>query len=765
MFKAQSFFFTITIFLSAYLLFVVQPLIGKIILPSLGGTPMVWNTSMLFFQILLLGGYLYAHGISQLKSLKVQFFAHFFLVLLAGLSTLPIYAGERLVPDESISPLLWQIKSMMYMVGLPFLFLSATAPLLQKWFSYSDHPDAGNPYFLYASSNLGSVLALLLYPALVERLFPLVQQSAYWGYGYGFLLIFVMVSCLTIFRRAKFNDHHEEPEALASSDKTAVQLQKPDLKTILLWMFLAFVPSSLMIGLTNFITTDIGSMPLFWVIPLALYILSFVIAFAKRQVISLKAISVLFVILYSVIYCMVGTVYFLKLQLGIALTLLFFVTAIMCHMELNRLKPSTKYLTLFYLIMSVGGALGGIFNALIAPVLFLKPYEYIITGVLSLFCWNISGSISQIENTPKNHRFGALMVACILVLGGIAFVILNYFKMNPYVLFLPLVCLFAIPFMLFLIDRRKYFIIAAIIMAIATPLVPWNTGDHVVDISRNYFGTLITTDSDLVRNLSHGTTLHGSQPLDPQYQNIPLTYFNPVTAIGQNFEFAKSYKNQLNVAVLGLGTGSVNCLLRDGDHVDFYEIDPDIVRIATDPQIFSYLDQCKTEHEIILGDARLKLENAEDHSYDLILIDVFSSDNIPMHLMSVESTRLALQKLKEDGILVFHITSRYYALKDEVFSIMNRLEIPSYFHQNKRGEIEGTPYQYEIAQVVSASHNPFYLNKLQSAEWQENTGKILLEPWTDDFANPLRAVIYVKRFLGQDDRYNAQQKVSLEEHK
>ncbi|HOO51203.1 MAG TPA: hypothetical protein PLK94_07960, partial [Alphaproteobacteria bacterium] len=172
-----------------------------------------------------------------------------------------------------------------------------------------------------------------------------------------------------------------------------------------------------------------------------------------------------------------------------------------------------------------------------------------------------------------------------------------------------------------------------------------------------------------------------------------------------------------------------------------------------------------TEHEIILGDARLKLENAEDHSYDLILIDVFSSDNIPMHLMSVESTRLALQKLKEDGILVFHITSRYYALKDEVFSIMNRLEIPSYFHQNKRGEIEGTPYQYEIAQVVSASHNPFYLNKLQSAEWQENTGKILLEPWTDDFANPLRAVIYVKRFLGQDDRYNAQQKVSLEEHK
>ncbi len=738
MFKTQSFFFTITVFLSAYLLFVVQPLIGKIILPALGGTPMVWNTSMLFFQILLLGGYLYAHGITKIKSIKLQFVAHFGLVLLAGLSTFPIYSGAQLVPDETVSPLIWQVQTMMYMVGLPFLFLSATAPLLQKWFSYSDHPDADNPYFLYASSNLGSVLALLLYPILVERLFPLAQQSEYWGYGYAILGGFFLVCCGLIFKHTKFKNTADTPNDESVPDDA------PSKSTLVKWLFLAFIPSSLMIGFTNFITTDIGSMPLFWVIPLALYIISFVIAFAKKPPVPLHIINFIFAALFTVVYCMTGAVYFMKLQLAIALGVLFFVTAIMCHMELNKLKPSTKYLTLFYLMMSVGGALGGIFNALLAPLIFVKPYEYVITGILSLFCWNMSGSLFQVELTASKRQITMILLSVIAVLAAISHIILGYFYDTTYMLTIPIIGIIGVPLMLFLIDRRPYFIMAGILMAVATPFVPWEGDTRVVDMSRNYFGTLVTADDDFVRNLSHGTTLHGAQPLDPAYKTLPLTYYNEKTSIGRAFEIRKSLMPSMNVAVLGLGTGSVNCLLRPADHVDYYEIDPDIVRIATNPEIFSYLDVCKTDKKIILGDARLKLQGAPDKSYDLMLIDVFSSDNIPMHLITVEAVRLALSKVKDDGLIIFHITSRYYELEPEVSAILAEIGVPGYFYMNRSRIIDGTPYRYYVTHSVVTTQNKALQDKLTSSGWVPARKIDGLIPWTDNFANPLRAITYIR---------------------
>ncbi|MDY0030020.1 MAG: fused MFS/spermidine synthase [Pseudobdellovibrionaceae bacterium] len=743
MFKTQSFFFTITVFLSAYLLFVVQPLIGKIILPALGGTPMVWNTSMLFFQILLLGGYLYAHGITKIKSIRLQFAAHFGLVILAGLSTLPIYSGAQLVPDETVTPLIWQVQTMMYMVGLPFLFLSATAPLLQKWFSYSDHPDADNPYFLYASSNLGSVLALLLYPILVERLFPLAQQSEYWGYGYAMLGGFFLACCSLIFSHTKLKNTTEESHRKDASDEA------PSKATLLKWLFLAFIPSSLMIGLTNFITTDIGSMPLFWVIPLTLYILSFVIAFAKKPPVSLKVISFIFAALFTVIYCMTGAVYFLKIQLAIALSVLFFVTAVMCHMELNRLKPSTKHLTLFYLMMSVGGALGGVFNALLAPLIFVKPYEYVITGILSLFCWNMSGSVSQIELTAEKRRLTMILLSVIACLAAISHVILGYFHHTAYMLAVPLIGMICVPVMLFLVDRRPYFIMAGILMAVATPFVPWEGNSRVVDMSRNYFGTLVTSDDEFVRNLSHGTTLHGAQPLDVAYKTLPLTYYNEKTSIGRAFEIGKGLMPSMNVAVLGLGTGSVNCLLRPADHVDYYEIDPDIVRIATNPSIFSYLDACETDKKIILGDARLKLQNAPDKSYDLMLIDVFSSDNIPMHLITVEAVQLALSKVKDDGLVVFHITSRYYELEPEVSAILSEIGVPGYFFMNRSRIIDGTPYRYYVAQSIVTTQSKELQAQLKTSGWKPAKTIEGLVPWTDDFANPLRAITYIRSMFGE----------------
>ncbi|HRK98403.1 MAG TPA: hypothetical protein PLE43_08010 [Alphaproteobacteria bacterium] len=732
MHKSQTLFFTITIFLSAYLLFVVQPMIGKAMLPVLGGTPSVWNTTMLFFQILLLGGYFYAHAISKIKSLKIQFLSHFGFVLLAGLSTLPMMTTMP-PPADLDNPMWWQIKNMMVLIGLPFLFLSATAPLLQKWFSHTSHPDAHNPYFLYASSNLGSVLALLLYPVLIEQFLPLAEQSLYWAIGYAVLTVLMLACTFTVLKRISI----ESSDTQQTEDADLA----PTWKTICLWMFLAFIPSSLMLGYTSFITSDIGSAPMFWVAPLTLYILSFVIAFAKKPLIPLKATRVVFAILFAVIYSMMGCSFFLKLELGIALGILFFVTAIMCHQELVRLKPPPKHLTLFYLIMSFGGALGGLFNALLAPVIFLKPYEFLITGALSLFCWNLSSSLSFKSIASHKKPMMILTLICLLALSS--FMVLRHMVGTPYVFALPFLGFAAIPLVLILMDRKPYFIVACFVLSIATPFIPWQGLGKTVDISRNYFGTLITTDNPLTRNLAHGTTLHGSQPLNPADKTIPLTYYNSKTSIGESFEIVKKYHpSPLEVAGLGLGTGSVACLLRPQDHIQFFEIDPDIIRIASNPNIFSYLHDCPPQSDITQGDARLKVKNITDASYDLLLVDVFSSDSIPLHLITKQATEMYLSKIKSDGMVVFHVTSRYFELEPELALISQSLEIPAITKISSTGEVEGTDYQYFDTIAVILTRNETYLRELKSKGWLDVLANADQKPWSDDFANPLRAMSF-----------------------
>lgn len=729
--RAQTAFFTITIFLSAYLLFVIQPMIGKVILPSLGGTPAVWNTTMLFFQILLLGGYFYAHALSKISRPLWQFMIHFGLVMLAGLSTLPMIT-HVVPPDDLANPLWWQIKSMMIMIGLPFLFLSATAPLLQRWFSHTDHQDAGNPYFLYAASNLGSVLALLLYPLLVERILPLAGQSQWWAASYAGLLG-LMLACAAITSRSL------KKESVTDQVEQFSDNMRIPARRVVQWLFLSFVPSSLMLGYTGFITSDIGSAPLFWVIPLMLYILSFVIAFAKKPLIPLTASRIGFAILFTVITAMTGCAFFLKLELGIALGILFFMTAIMCHQELVAIKPETRHLTLFYLVMSCGGALGGIFNALLAPVIFVRPYEYLITGLLSLICWNISSGFSM---AGVNHKKALAILATIMTAAATAYFILTYHFGSTYMIAVPFLGLLAIPLILSLMDKRAYFLIACAAFAIATPLIPWHGHARIVDMSRNYFGTLATRDSGLTRNLSHGTTLHGSQPLDPDYKTIPLTYYNPQTAIGETFRLIERGDHPLNVGGMGLGTGSVSCLLRHGDHIDFFEIDPDIIRIATDPDIFTYLSDCPPEHKIIQGDARLKIADSPDHSYDLLLVDVFSSDNIPLHLITMESTQLYLDKTRTDGALVFHISSRYFNLEPELGLIAHALGIPAFYKESHSGEVKGTDYSYTRSEVVVMTHNMSYIEKLEQNGWRRAHLDLSRDPWSDDFVNPLRAMSF-----------------------
>ncbi len=575
-------------------------------------------------------------------------------------------------PTNTESPLLWQIATMFGMIGLPFFVLSTSAPLLQKWFSLSTHPNADNPYFLYAASNIGSVLALLLYPVVIEYFLPLPEQTR--GFQIGFLMLGVSIAIcgLSLGKNAKkiANDAHDNTTPA------------PDTKTIATWIFLAFVPSSLMLGFTTFITNDVGATPLFWIIPLTLYIVSFIVAFSRQKFLTLNVTKPLYLLMFAVCTFHLTNVlgpqpWLVALSNGI----LFFLTATMCHQQLNHMKPKTDHMTLFFLMLSIGGALGGIFNALIAPVIFLKAYEFMVATALGLLCWGIG------------------------------------------------------------IKQNKWFLITPILFfMLLLPPIPWQI-DGLKEISRNYFGTLVVSDNGKVINLIHGNTVHGTQSIDPKFKTIPLTYYNPETGIGHGFSVVLKHKPDVNVAGLGMGTGSISCLLRPKDNLTFFEIDHDIIRIATDKNLFSYTSDCKTPYSIVQGDARLKLKESPDNSFDLTLVDVFSGDNIPMHLLTVEAASLYMQKTKKDGMIIFHISNRYMRLEQEVGLIAKSLDINAYHKMTPKGPIADTKFNFETTNVVILTNNPVYQKDLLKDGWQlMDSPNTTLHPWTDTYANLFRVL-------------------------
>lgn len=664
----QSALFTLTIFLSAYLLFLIQPMVGKSLLPVLGGTPSVWNTAMVFFQVLLLAGYLYAHLLSKINNLKTQLIIHG-MFLCAAFVTLPM-AISFLPPADEASPFIWQITTMIGMIGLPFFILSTSAPLLQKWFSLSSHPNAHNPYFLYSASNIGSLLALILYPILVERFLPLPEQTYAFQIGFGVLAVSILVCGLSL------------PKTHRATITVTDDTPRPSFKEMGIWLLLSFVPSSMMLGFTSFVTTDIGSTPLFWVIPLILYILSFVLAFATKKIFPLPVIKVCFLVLFFIVNVILNMLLVnYKWEVAIVHGVLFFVTALMCHQQLDKLKPSAKHLTLFFLIMSVGGALGGIFNALIAPLIFLKPYEYMVATALALCCWGYG-------------------------------------------------------------QKYKYIIAIGIFLMAVNPIVPWETPEKkIIHLSRNYFGTVTVRDSDTARTLAHGTTDHGSQALDEKFKLTPITYYYYKSAVAETLAESKNGTDKVEAAVLGLGAGVISCHYRPSDHLTFIEIDPDIIKIAKDRNLYTYIEDCKTPVTIIQGDARLKLNEEPNGKFDYVLVDVFSGDNIPIHLITTEAVKMYLQKIKGDGMLTFHLSNRYMNLAREVAAIAKSLNVTAYHKISTGGIIKDSNIPYFATEVVALTNNPIHGKNLIAKGWKKmDLNENNLHPWTDTYANPLRAL-------------------------
>jgi len=713
--------FAATLFVSALLLFWVQPLFSRMVLPALGGSPAVWNTAMVFFQSALLAGYLYAHLVSRWLSLRRQVALHLAFLAVAAL-TLPIAIGPDWTPPTEGTPVLWLIALLAWCLGLPFLVVSSTAPLLQKWFAASGHPAGGDPYFLYGASNLGSMLALLGYPLLLEPFLTIDRQNEGWALGYAGLAVLVAICGLAVWRQA--------PARTMSYDPAAMPAERIGWGRRLRWLALAFAPSSLMLAVTAHIATDLGSVPLLWVVPLALYLLTFVIVFARRPVLEhawmVKAQP--FIVIPLALLFTQSAAFLLLVPLHLAA---FFVTAMVCHGELARRRPSTRHLTEFYLWMAFGGMLGGVFNALLAPSAFDWVLEYPIALVVACLLRPALGR--QPSGLLANVGLPLLVVLLMLVQAqGQGLGLPQLGAAGGLVLLVPVAML------LYSFAARPLRFGLGMAAVLGVTLLAGEPS-QVEARARSFFGVYtIKHDPAGYRFLVHGTTVHGAQHTDPATRREPLTYYHQDGPLGQIFA-ALADRPPRTVGAVGLGIGTVACYRRPGDDWTFFEIDPLIERIARDPRYFHYLQDCAPEAPVVLGDARRSLRAQPRGQYDLLILDAFSSDAIPMHLLTREAFALYLENLAPGGLIALHVSNRNLDLGPVVATLVADAGLVGRA-QTQVPPLEAQRAYRNAASWVVVTRSEADLGALAAdPRWRPLTAAAAA-PWTDDFSNLVGAL-------------------------
>ena len=714
--------FAASIFLSAALLFSIQPLVGKELLPLLGGAPAVWNTVMLFFQVMLLAGYAYAHFSVRQFGLKRQPWVHVALLAVAA-CCLPFLFGREGSVDIS-HPALWVLTTLGRTIGLPVFVLASTAPLLQNWFASTRHPSAKDPYFLYAASNIGSFGALLAYPLVLEPFLRLKLHGQLWSIGF-WILCLCLIAC-ALLRAA----NAEAPKTISAITDTA-----PSRSTCLKWIGLSFVPSSLMLGVTNYITTDVASIPLLWVLPLGLYLLTFVIAFGARAAGAEKASSRAIPILaLAVVFPMLVQATEPVLVLVLLHLAFFFTAALQCHLKLARLRPPSSQLTTFYLYMSLGGVLGGIFNALLAPNIFSTIAEY----PLAIVAATLIGYPARAEGKGRRSfrpMHGGAIVILVMAVGSamVATIAPVSIVWGNVVAGLLLLSAF-----LFIQRPVRYALALGTLLACTGLFRGAQTG--IMERERNFFGVLrVSNDRDKpLRKLYHGTTIHGVQFQTPERQCEPLSYYHSEGPVGEIARLFGKLPLPREVALIGLGAGAMITYSQPGEQWTLYEIDPAVIRIAQDTNYFTYLSRCaRAPFRFELGDARLRLESAPDHQYGLIFLDAFSSDVIPMHLLTKEALQLYRQKLAPDGVLAFHLSSRHFELEPLVAKLGEALGLQCF--SSAKGDLSAKA----LAEGGLESNwailvpDPVVNAVIAQATWQRVVPSPKAPLWTDDFSSLL----------------------------
>jgi SAM-dependent methyltransferase len=740
--QAPSALFAVTVFASAALVFLVEPMIAKLVLPRLGGSPSVWNTSLAFFQAALLVGYGYAHALQRLPSLRAQALAHG-AALLAAAVALPLRINELVGPPSSNHPTLWLLGVLAVSIGAPFAVLSATAPLVQAWHARIFGQGQGKePYVLYAASNLGSLLALLAYPLVVEPGLTLHAQRMGWSGGYLAFALLMAGLAVTVLRSGS----HAAPMREAAAGAPPVSWR--DRMT---WVALAAIPSSLMLGVTTYITTDVASAPFLWVLPLALYLLTFIIAFQAKPAIP-RDVTLLLqaaaVAGCAAILPFGASSFAVVMPVHLAA---FFLTALMCHQALVARRPDPARLTEFYFWMSLGGVVGGSFNAFIAPVIFDNVWEYPIVLVLASFArpwgdWKVEPS-----------TWAVLIVG---VLGGVATPVLNGL-IAPHVYARPIVggftqidafamgvrvCLGAAVISAFLV-RSRALLFFAVLSVLSIGAAAAADRSDVTQSWRSFFGVLRQSSTQVpalggpVRMLSHGTTLHGAQAVDPRWRCNPLVYYATSTPIGQVFLAQQREKPNLRIGAVGLGTGSVSAYVRPSDRLTFFEIDPLVIRISSDPAHFSYTTRCaKGPVNYVLGDARLTVARQPRDIFDILLIDAFSSDAVPTHLLTVQAVRGYLTHLKPDGVLILHLSNRNLDLNGPAQAVAKAaggVGMIQHYRPRPDQDRGGWPSP-EDAVIVGRS--PAGLARFAHDPRWKAADPDLVRPWTDDYTNLVGAL-------------------------
>ena len=678
--------YPLTIFLSAFLLFQVQPLIGKLILPWFGGTPAVWTACMLFFQVLLLGGYSYAHLVTSRLPARPLAAVHG-LLLLASLVFLPVQLGEGWKPSGEEIPLLQILGLLLATIGLPYFLLSTTGPLLQASF----HRETGRtPYRLYALSNIGSLLALLTYPFVFEPQLTLRVQRLAWSSGYA---LFVALSLWSALAWLRFWQPAYTPEP----DLAEPDAERPAASRILLWLALAACGSLMLLATTNQLCQEVTSVPFLWVLPLSLYLFTFIICFDHERWYHRSTFLVLLAVAVALAaYALVeGAAMGIYQQLAIYSSTLF-VCCMVCHGELVQTKPAPRYATLFYLMVSAGGALGGVLVAVVAPLVFNGYWEY----PLGLVATVALAFVASYATSEKKIR----IPSSVWIVGGGT----------------------------------------VLLVALSVALVLGRGGkiETTLASSRNFYGVLRVNHksrefSDLgPRNeMLHGTIRHGLQFLADDKRDWPTTYYGPTSGVGLAIEHhPRAGEGPLRIGVIGLGCGTLAVYGREGDVIRFYEINPDVIRLSD--QYFTYRKDSPAEVDVVLGDARITLESelalGQGQQFDVLAVDAFSSDSIPMHLLTKESVELYLKHLKPDGILCIHTSNRFLDLRGVVLGIAQQLGRACIVVKNEEDLSRG----YSDAEWVLLTNNWEFLNDAVVSEASESalpeSGPVV---WTDDYGS------------------------------
>jgi spermidine synthase len=758
---AIALLFAPTIFLSAFLLFVCEPMVGKMMLPLLGGAASVWITCLLFFQLMLLVGYGYVHAIERYADVRMQMLVHAVLMLVV-VFFLPIHFGARPGASASAQPTLWLLAMLIRSVGIPFCIVSTTAPLLQNWLSKTSTASGRDPYFLYAVSNAGSLLALLAYPIAMEPRWGVRLQSSAWAVGYGLLFLMVVSAAKSVWRHldnsppklggvaAPSRKYREATatgaDGVVSSGTTPPFAEKradgtpPNLggESRLFWVAAAFVPSGLMLAVTNHMLLNLASVPFLWVIPLATYLVTFMIAFARRFRIPPRIISALVPIVLLVLLPLVAVSrpvrsHMLWYVLGSHILVLF-AGALLCHTALASRRPDTSQLTEFYFWVALGGALGGIFVAVLAPFVFSTVIEYpLLVAMIAFF--------RETRELDKKLRWADWMYPAFI--GGLVALAWYLFKWAQVEVIedlrtsLSVDAVIVLAALLAYRRRIRFALALAVLLAGYRLALPGFLEDYqVLKVSRDFFGikkVVFELDSNM-RKLLHGDTLHGLESMDPTLSGQPLSYYHETGPVGDIMKLISSRPNQ-QVAVVGLGTATMAGWALPDRHITFFDVDPQVHDIAQ--HFFTYLRRCAKNCDVVIGDGRLSIEKTPDAQFDVLMLDAFSSDSIPAHLVSREAVQLYLKKLKPGGLILFHVSNRYMDVESLVEAVAFDAGLEGYVRYDDDEEATGKTSSDYV--VVARRHEDF--GELNENEfWTKIEKPARIQAWTDDYSNMMAIV-------------------------